>query len=108
MRQSNSGTTLPTCSAVWLNAAQGLATNTAYAPAHIGCPGARLAGGVVVVTPAGPLPLTAAGCAPTVTAYVDADDFVTLLVSNNNANALDPLGAYADVTFNVIYFPLVP
>lgn len=108
MRQANSGTTLPTCSAVWANAAQALATNTAYTPTHIGCQGARVGGGVVLVTPRGALPRTAGGCDPTITAYVDADDFVTLRISNNNANALVALGASADATLDLMYFPNSP
>jgi len=108
MRQANSGTTLPTCSAVWANAAQTLATNTAYAPTHIACPGARLGKGVVLVSPRSALPRTAGGCDPTVTAYVDADDYITLRISNNNDNALVALGASADVTLDLMYFPVSP
>lgn len=108
MRQANSGTTLPSCSAVWANAAQALATNTAYAPTHIACPGTRLGKGLVLVSPRGALPRTAGGCDPTISAYVDADDYITLRISNNNANALVALGASADATLDLMYFPLSP
>lgn len=108
MREATSGTTLPKAQAVWLNAAQGLATNTAYAPAHIALPNAKHNNCVIVVTARGPLPATAGGCDPTVTAFCDADNFVTLKVSNNNANALVALGAGADVTFDIMAIPINP
>lgn len=108
MREATSGPTLPKAQAVWLNAAQALATNTAYAPAHISVPGAKHGNAIVKVSSRGPLPATAGGCGPTVDAFCDADNFVTLKVSNNNANALVALAAAADVTFDIMVLPINP
>ncbi len=106
MRQANSGTTLPVATHTWAIANQALATNTAYAPAHIAMQGARVNTGLVVATCRTAMPRTAGGCDPTVTAYCDADDFVTLVVSNNNANALVALAA--DAIFNLLWLPVAP
>lgn len=108
MRSSTSGTTCPTCSATWphANTAQALATNTAFTAPHVPCAGARAAGGVLVVSARSELPLTAGGCAPNLSAYVDADDFVTIRASNNNANSL--VDTTKDITLDVLQLPLVP
>ena len=91
MRQPNSGSTLPTAAHTWAVADQSLLANSSYAPAHIGCQGARVGNAVVIATPRGAMPGTAAGAWPSIVAYCDADDFVTLRISNNNANATAPL-----------------
>lgn len=106
MRVANSGTSCPKTSASWAVADQTLAANTAYSPAHIACNGARISGGIVIVNARGAMPRTAGGCDPTVTAYCDADDFVTLRISNNNANALVPTAAA--VPFDLMWLPLDP
>ena len=106
MRQSTQGTTCPAGTATIPSASQALATNTAYSPTHVACLGARATGGVVVVSARGPMPRTAGGCDPTLSAYVDANDFVTVRLSNNNANALVALGTDLLVAF--IQLPLAP
>lgn len=106
MRQSTQGTTCPAGTATIPIANQALATNTAYSPAHVACLGARVGGGVVTVSARGPMPRTAAGADPTLTAYVDANDFVTVRLSNNNANALVALGT--DLLVDFIQLPLAP
>jgi len=107
MRNPTSGNQLPNVTALWLNAAQGLAANTPYAPAAIVCNGARV-GNHVLVSANGPLPATAGGADPNVTAFVSSADHITFKVSNNNANALVALGAGADVTFSFIAVPVTP
>lgn len=108
MRQPSSGTTLPKTTFSWAVADQTLASNTSYAPTHIACQGARVAGGIVVAIARGALPRTAGpgSCDPTVVAYCDADDFVTLRISNNNAAALAPLTTA--LVFDLMFFPLDP
>lgn len=106
MRTSTSGTTLPTATVTFPVASQALATNTAYAPAHVACPGARTTSGPCVIAARSALPRTAGGADPVLVAFCDADDFITWRVSNNNANALVALGA--DVTLDVIQLPIAP
>lgn len=106
MRNATSGTTLPTATVTFPVASQALATNTAYAPAHVACPGARTTSGPCLIAARTALPRTAGGASPVVEAFCDADDFVTWHVSNNNANALVALAA--DVTLDIIQFPIAP
>lgn len=106
MRQATSGTTCPSGTATIPVANQGLAANTGYSPTHVACTGARANGGVVVCSSQGPLPQTAGGAAPTLSAWVDANDFVTVRLSNNNANALVALATDLHVDF--IQLPLAP
>lgn len=106
MRNSTSGTTLPTATVSFPVASQALATNTAYAPAHVACPGARADMGPCVISARSPLPRTAGGADPTLIAYCDADDFVTWRCSNNNANALVALAAA--VTLDIVQLPVAP
>lgn len=106
MRTSTSGTTLPTATVTFPIANQAIATNAAYAPAHVSCPGARTTMGPCIIGARSALPRTAGGADPVLTAFCDADDFVTWRVSNNNANALVALGAA--VTLDIIQIPIAP
>lgn len=107
MRQPTSGEHCPNTTITWLNAAQALAANTSVA---IGAAlsGALPAKSVVVATPRVRLPGTAGGARPAYFIYVDANNHVTLEISNNNANALVALGAGADVIFDVVALPIQP
>jgi hypothetical protein len=68
----------------------------------------------VVVSARGLLPRTAAvigppitgSCDPTLIAYVDAPNSVTIRISNNNAAVLVPLNTA--VTIDVLQLPLAP
>jgi hypothetical protein len=106
MRNATSGTTLPTATVTFPIASQALATNSAYAPAHVACRGARTTMGPCLISARSAMPRTAGGADPVVIAFCDADDFVTWRVSNNNANALVALAA--DVTLDIIQFPVAP
>lgn len=106
MRNPTSGTTLPTATVTFPVADQGLLTNTAYAPAHVACPGARPDMGPCVISARGALPRTAGGADPTVIAFCDAADFVTWRVSNNSTNALVALGTA--VVLDIIQLPIAP
>lgn len=106
MRNATSGTHCPAVSVTWPIASQALATNTAYAPAHVACPGARAALGPCSIGARTALPRTAAGADPLLVAFSDADDFITWRATNNNANALVALGA--DVTIDIIQLPSNP
>ncbi len=108
MREATSGPTLPKCSYTWAVADQGIAAIADFVPAHISCPGARAANGIPVVSPRTQLPLVTGGTSrPNVHAFIDADNFVTLTISNNGSAALSVAGA-ADIIFDIMVLPLNP
>lgn len=106
MRHATSGTTLPIATHTWQVADQSLLANSSYAPAHFACPGARVNGGIVVASPRTALPATAGGADPNVVVWCDADNFLSIRISNNNANATAPTAA--DIIFDLMFLPLSP
>lgn len=108
MKTSTSGTECPHISYTWLNAGQAIASNASLAPAALDLEGVKAGNSVCVVSARGTLPKTAGGCVPTIRADVLADHKVTLIISNNNANALVALGAGADCILDIIVMPITP
>lgn len=106
MRQPNSGSTLPRTFHSWAVTDQTLAGNTVYSRSNIACQGARFGNAIVAATPRGALPRTGGGCDPCILAYCDADDLITLRISNNNANPTVPLAV--PVIIDILVFPLTP
>jgi hypothetical protein len=108
MRESTSGTTLPKCQYLWKIADQGIAANGGFTPAHIKCAGARANNGIPIAAARAQLPIqTAKTARPNLSVFVDADDFVTLTISNqSDAIALAATGA--DIVIDIMVFPLTP
>lgn len=108
MREATSGTTLPKAQYTWAVADQGVAAIAGFTPAHISCPGARAGNGIPVVSARSQLPLVTGGTSrPNVSAFIDADNFVTLTISNNGSAALSVVGA-ADIILDIMVLPLNP
>jgi hypothetical protein len=106
MKESQAGSSCPKAIFTWLVANQGIATNANYSPAAVVVPGARAANGVAVANARTQLPRTAGGAEPLVTARISANDQVTLVMTNNNANAV--VATAADIVFDILVLPLVP
>ncbi len=106
MKESQAGSSCPKAIYTWLVANQGIATNTNYSPAAVAVPGARATNGCVVVNARTQLPRTAGGAEPLITARINANDQVTLVMSNNNANAI--VATAADIILDILVLPLVP
>lgn len=107
MREATSGTTLPKCTYTWLIADQAVASLAGFTPAHIACPGARAGNGIPVASARAQLPLVFGGTSrPNLSAFVDADNFVTLTISNNGSAALTATAA--DIPIDIMVLPLNP
>ena len=108
MRESTSGPRLPTAEYTWKIADQAIAANGGFTPAHIACGGARVNNGIPVAAARAQLPLqTGKTARPNISVFIDADDFVTLTISNqSDAIALTASGA--DIVIDVMVFPVIP
>lgn len=106
MRNATSGTTCPTATVSWAVADQALGATSAWAPAHVACPGARTTMGPCLISARSALPRTAGGLGPVLVAFCDADDFVTWRAENLNAAALVALGAAVNI--DIIQLPIAP
>lgn len=106
MRNGESGLSCPKATYTWLIANQGIATNANYSPAAVTVPGARVGNGVAIVNARTQLPRTAGGAEPLITARVSANDQVTLVMNNNNANAV--VATAADIILDILVLPLTP
>jgi hypothetical protein len=106
MKESQSGNALPTATYTWPIANQAIAAGAAFSPAAVVVAGARIGNGIPLVAARIALPATAAGSAPHVDAFINANDAVTLRISNQSAAALVALGV--DVVFDIMVLPLRP
>ncbi len=106
MREATSGTDVPRATYTWPIANQAIAAGAVFTPAAIACNGAAVANSNVVATARAQLPATAAGGVPSVTAFVNAANQVTLTISNQSAAALVATGA--DIVFDIQAFPVLP
>jgi hypothetical protein len=106
MKESQSGSALPTGTYTWPIANQAIAAATSFAPAAIAVPGVRVGNCVVKATARAALPQTAGAAAPSVEVFCNANDQVTLRVSNPSAAAL--VATAADIVFDIMAFPLRP
>jgi hypothetical protein len=106
MRESTQGTDIPRATYTWPIANQAIAAGAVFTPAAVVVNGARLGNGQPVVTPRVQLPATAGGGVPSITAFVNADDAVTLTISNQSAAVL--VATAADIIFDIQVLPIIP
>ena len=106
MKSPPGGDQVPNATLTFLIANQGVGANAAFTIGPVACNGARVANSALIASPRVAGPLTAGGAGPVYRAICPADDTVSVLVSNNNANAIVATGA--DVLIDVLAFPITP
>jgi hypothetical protein len=106
MRESTQGSDVPRATYTWPIANQAIAAGAVFTPAAQVVNGARLANCQPLVTARAQLPATAAGGVPSITAFCNADNAITLTISNQSAAAL--VATAADIILDIQAFPIIP
>ena len=106
MRQPTGGFDVPHATYTWPIANQAIAAGAVFTPAAIAVPNAQLGNSTIMVTARAQLPATAAGGVPSVSAFVNAANQVTLTISNQSAAAL--VATAADIIFDIQVPPILP